>query len=206
MSDREFEPPSTASDAYASRMTALTDQRWKRVLSVQAPYRWNLRRMHPGFVLDVGCGIGRNLAHLVGHAVGVDHNERCVETARERGYIAFTSQDFATSEYAQPSTFDSILLSHVLEHMTEAEALSVIGQYLPFLKADGRLIVITPQELGQRSDPTHVRLVDFAASEAIAEALNFEVVTQRSFPFPRVFGSLFKYNEFVVVCEKRDAA
>ena len=44
----------TQSEAYAARLDSLESARWKRWLNVQAPYRWNLRRLRLGFVLDVG--------------------------------------------------------------------------------------------------------------------------------------------------------
>jgi len=49
---------------------------------VQAPYRRNLRRLvGDRAVLDVGCGIGRNLANLGPGSVGVDHNAHSWPTA-----------------------------------------------------------------------------------------------------------------------------
>ena len=59
----------------------LQTARWKQWLDVQAPFRWNLRRLDPGFTLDIGCGIGRNLLHLPRQGVGVDTNEHCVRAA-----------------------------------------------------------------------------------------------------------------------------
>jgi SAM-dependent methyltransferase len=59
---------------YAARLDRIGRSRWRKLLNVQAPYRSNLRRLAPGFTLDVGCGVGRNLAHLDGLAVGVDAN------------------------------------------------------------------------------------------------------------------------------------
>ena len=50
--------------SYADRLRRKEDARWKQVLDVQAPYRWNLRRQELGRTLDVGCGIGRNLVSL----------------------------------------------------------------------------------------------------------------------------------------------
>ena len=50
----------TTAQAYTDRLAALEQARWKQLLDVQAPYRWNLRRLLGEHrVLDVGCGIGR---------------------------------------------------------------------------------------------------------------------------------------------------
>jgi hypothetical protein len=75
----------------------------------------------------------------------------------------------------------------------------LIAAYLPHLHPGGRVVLITPQEVGQRSDPTHVRLVDAAASRAMLEGLGARVVSSRSFPLPRWGGRVFVHNETVVV-------
>src|SRR5262245_7515058 len=103
---------------YTERLLRLQSVRWKRVLDVQAPYRWNLRRLEPGFTLEIGCGIGRNLLHLRGNGVGTDTNPYSIEVCRSRGLTAFTPAEFAETEYAAPGTFETILFSHVAEHMT----------------------------------------------------------------------------------------
>ncbi len=75
------DPDDTQSDAYTRRLESLSDAGWKRFFDVQAPYRWNIRRLDLGFTLDVGCGIGRNLVHLGGQGVGIDHNPDSIEAA-----------------------------------------------------------------------------------------------------------------------------
>ncbi|CAB4882953.1 unannotated protein [freshwater metagenome] len=169
----------------------------------QRPYRWNLRRLQPGFVLDIGCGIGRNLAHLDGRGVGIDHNTECVATCRASGLVAFEPHEFAASEYATEGRFDSMLLAHVIEHLSEADADDLVMAHLRFVCTDGRVILITPQERGQASDPTHVRFVDEPAVRRMASRLNLQVVSIRSFPFPRPVGRLFTHNETVSVLSRR---
>ncbi len=155
--------------------------------------------MQPGFVLDIGCGIGRNLAHLNGHGVGVDHNPTSVAACVSGGLTAFSPEDFEQSRYAESNTFDSVLLAHVVEHMTEVEACDLITAYLAYLRPGGRVILITPQERGQASDHTHVRFVDYAAVHGLARQVGLGVVALRSFPLPRVAGRVFTYNETVAV-------
>ncbi|WP_211215510.1 class I SAM-dependent methyltransferase [Agromyces subbeticus] len=169
---------------------------------MQAPYRWNLRRLHLGHTLDVGCGIGRNLANL-DDAVGVDHNATSVSIARERGHVAYSVEGFRESPHAIVGGFDTLLFAHVLEHMKRDEATELVRAYRPYLRAGGRLCFITPQERGFKSDPTHVEFVDFVALREICADLGLDIERSYSFPFPRWAGSIFIYNEFVVVARVR---
>jgi SAM-dependent methyltransferase len=187
----------STSDAYAGRLKSQLVW-WKRLLDVQAPYRWNLRRLKPGFMLDVGCGLGRNLGHVRGHGVGVDPNRACLAIAREAGFEVYTPEEFAASPHAQGRPFDSLLVAHVLEHMSFEEAVALVAANLPHLKPGGQVILITPQELGYAADPTHVQFMDLDALRRLAAALDLAVTRAFSFPFPRWMGRLFKYNEFVL--------
>jgi SAM-dependent methyltransferase len=197
----------TSGDDYAKRLVRLQTARWKQWLDVQAPFRWNLKRLDPGFVLDVGCGIGRNLLHFPTRGVGVDTNEECVRVARARGLTAFTPAELRQSpEYNRPSRFDTILFAHVAEHMSEDHAVALLTEYEPLLRPGGRLIMISPQEAGFKSDKTHVEFMDFTRLSSIAERLGFERQRAFSFPFPRWAGRLFTYNEFVVVSRKHGDA
>jgi SAM-dependent methyltransferase len=166
---------------------------------VQAPYRWNLGRLRLGFTLDVGCGIGRNLKNLDGYAVGVDNNSEAVAIAIRRGLTAFTPDEFNRSQFASPETFDSLLAAHVIEHLNRPAALELLRTYLPCVRSGGTVVLITPQERGFRSDASHVDFVDFSSLEAISDELGLTVQRSFSFPFPRVFGKIFTYNEFVLV-------
>jgi SAM-dependent methyltransferase len=202
MTDTRPSKPSTEGVDYTDRLRRVTGARWKRLLNTQAPYRWNVRRLGLGRTLDIGCGLGRNLAHLGGNGVGVDHNPTSVQVARAQGLTAFTIDEFLASAYARPDTFDSALAAHLVEHLTEDQAREVVGRYLPYVKSGGRVVFITPQERGYASDATHVRFMDFAGVGALAADLGLRVQRQYSFPFPRALGKLFTYNEFVVVAVK----
>lgn len=191
--------PSTAGAEYTDRLQRLSGARWKQLLNVQAPYRWNIRRLNLGRTLDVGCGLGRNLAHLGGNGVGVDHNAESIAYARKIGLEAYTVEDFFASEYARPGAFDSLLVAHVVEHMPEDDAATILESYLPFVRDGGQVCFITPQEAGYATDETHVRFVDFEGLAALSNRLGLTVQKQFSFPLPRALGKAFRYNEFVQV-------
>ena len=116
---------STRDDAYADRLAAREGVWWKRLLDVQAPYRWNLRRQNLGRTLDVGCGLGRNLQALSPDSVGVDHNEAAVRECRRRGLTAYTVTSGRPGRPDQQ--FDAILLAHVVEHVAEPPVARVVS-------------------------------------------------------------------------------
>lgn len=194
---------STKEKIYSKCLLESQEAWWRRLLNVQAPYGWNLRRLHPGFTLDIGCGLGRHLLHLGGNGVGIDHNPDSVRFARAQGLEVFTPEDFRGSPFNIPQRFDSLLLSHVAEHMTQAEVITLLSSYRELLKPQGKLIVIAPQEAGFRRDATHREFVDFQKAREIAGTLRLEVIKEYSFPLPRVFGKVFYFNEFVSVSLKK---
>lgn len=194
----------TAEAAYARRLLSLGGKRWKQLLDVQRPYRWNLGRTVQGRVLEVGCGVGRNLQHLADTAVGVDHNAEAIAVCRANGLTAYLPDEFRTQVARSPQVFDTLLLAHVIEHMHQREAEALLAEYLPFLRPGGLLLLICPQEAGFASDDTHVQFFDVTDLELLSRTVGAVPVHRSSFPFPRPVGRLFRYNESVVVARTRD--
>lgn len=189
----------TAGADYAARLRRRSASRWKRALDVQRPYRWNLRRLRLGRTLDVGCGIGRNLHHLDPGSVGVDHNASAVAVARAEGLEAYSTQEFAKLDRGSVGTFDAMLVAHVLEHVSVEVADELLASYQSYLRPAGRIVLITPQEAGYRSDETHVRFVDETGLAEHLRRVGADIERSYSFPFPRAVGRTFTYNEFVAV-------
>jgi SAM-dependent methyltransferase len=185
----------TETGEYAELLATLQGARWKRY--VPNPYRWFLRRQRLGFTLDVGCGIGRGLGYLDGHGVGVEHNPASVRICRERGFTAYLPDEFLASEYATPGRFDALLSAHVIEHLTPADAADMLATYLPFVRAGGQVLLITPQERGFATMPTHITFTDDDALTRLCTDAGLLVRRTRSFPLPRAAGKWFTYNEFV---------
>jgi 2-polyprenyl-3-methyl-5-hydroxy-6-metoxy-1,4-benzoquinol methylase len=192
----------TRGEDYAKRLHDKETARWKQVLNVQAPYRWNLRRHDLGRTLDVGCGIGRNLETLPPGSVGVDHNATSIAIARGRGLTALTTEEWKTSELRVPESYDGMLVAHVIEHMPPEQGLEVMQAYVPYLRPGGRVLFICPQERGYASDPTHVRWTTGEDLMDLSRELGLEPEQWRSFPLPRFTGKAFTYNEFNVVATK----
>lgn len=189
-------------EEYTQRLERSDTTWWKQLLDVQAPYRRHIRRVVKTPVLDVGCGIGRNLLHLDGQGVGVDTNAHSVEAARRRGLVTHTADSFPSTEDALVGRYRSLLFAHVLEHMDLDAATHLVGQYLPYLANEGLVVVIVPQEAGFASDPTHVAFVGPDEIASVARSNDLEVVEIYSFPFPPWVGRWFRHNETVAVLRK----
>ena len=192
----------TSGQDYTERLQANSGATWKRWLNVQAPYRWNLRRQDLGRTLDVGCGIGRNLAQLPAGSLGVDHNETSVAAARAAGLDAVTNTEWGLSGMAESAAFDSLLFAHVIEHMTYDDAVLLVLSYLGALQSGGKVFFICPQERGYASDPTHLSWTTGGDLEQLSRDVGLRPSPSRSFPGPRVVGRIFTYNEFNVMARK----
>jgi SAM-dependent methyltransferase len=192
----------TADRDYTARLENQTAKGWKRALGAQAPYRRHIRRVVEGRVLDVGCGIGRNLAHLDGNGVGIDINPHSIEVARRNGFTAHTADEFPGSPDAVPGGYDTLLLAHVLEHMPREEASDLLGDYVPYLRPGGRVVVIVPQKAGFASDPTHVNFLDLDDLAEIEGSHGLTRESGYSFPLPRFAGRWFTHNETVSLSRK----
>ena len=120
---------------------------------------------------------------------------------REHGHEAYVPDEFAAVVRSSDPVrrFDTLLCSHVLEHLDEPTGVDLIRQYLPHIVSGGRVMLITPQERGQRSDETHVRMMDVAALTSLAEQCGLVIERFASFPLPRLFGRWFIYNETVTI-------
>jgi 2-polyprenyl-3-methyl-5-hydroxy-6-metoxy-1,4-benzoquinol methylase len=187
-------------ESYTNRLIRLQTAGWKRFLPVQLPYALHLKTLAlPGSTLEVGCGIGRNLRVLGPSAVGIDVDRESVNYVVEALRLrAFTPAEFFKSAYGR-SRFDTLLLSHVLEHVDPSRLVELVSMYLPLVRPGGRVIMITPQERGHESDSTHVCFFDFDSAVRLARTLGLTIEKQYSYPFPRPFGRIFRYNEFVTL-------
>lgn len=123
--------------------------------------------------------------------------------ARDKGLEAYTVDEFFSNPTVSgPGWYEAILAAHLVEHLPFETAIEVLRSYLPCLRPDGRVLLITPQERGYDSDPTHVAFTDFEVLRRLCAELGLEVEREWSFPFPRWAGKPFIYNEFHVLARK----
>jgi SAM-dependent methyltransferase len=196
MSTLDPDTGSTRDAAYTERlMASVRGSRLRRL--AQIPYRRHIRSMELGRVLDIGCGVGRNLVFLDGNGVGVDHNASSVAVARGRGLIAYTSDEFRDSPDARDASFDALLIAHVLEHLTPDDARALVTDNLRYIRPGGSVVAICPQQRGQASDPTHLTEFPAARLRELLESCGVGGVVVHSFPFPFWMGRVFTHNETV---------
>jgi hypothetical protein len=93
-------------------------------------------------------------------------------------------------------------MAHVLEHLSADEGENLLRQYLPYIRAHGRVVLICPQHAGFRTDPTHVTFLEGRHLERLAERCGMSGTSVRSHPFPGAVGRVFAHNETVLVGNK----
>jgi SAM-dependent methyltransferase len=126
-------------------------------------------------VLDVGCSYGHCLAHFGPGSVGIDSNPQhvafCVAIGLEARVI-----DANRPEDLAPSSFDTIWICDVLEHLNGPRA--ALRSLKPVLKPDGRILVFLTLAPALRPVRAALRRVD-GAFDAHAHHYQFTYDTAR---------------------------
>ena len=98
-------------------------------------------------ILDLGCGLGSLsilLAKQGKKVTAVDDSKEYLEIAKKKSkdlHINYIQLDFTTQELKEKTTYDTIIISGVIEHIKEDETfLKKINKHL---KKEGILIILT---------------------------------------------------------------
>ena len=137
--------------------------------------------------------------------MGVEYNEASVAFCKERGldvihYDGF-ADDWALSFLPKKRTFESMVISHVLEHLDEP--VRVLGRLLAAARGLGveRVLVIVPGRAGYRIDATHVTFVDqqMLALPELTVDTGFQLTHTVYYPGDwRSLGEVFAHHELQV--------
>jgi 2-polyprenyl-3-methyl-5-hydroxy-6-metoxy-1,4-benzoquinol methylase len=125
--------------------------------------------VHGPRVLNVGVGYGvwcEGLAPIAdsgrAHVVGGDVDARLVEAMRAR-FPALDYRVTRAEDLDDPDGFDTIVASHLLEHVDEPVAL--LRRWRVMLRPDGRILVVVPN-----ADSAHRRLgVEMGLLDVVTE-------------------------------------
>lgn len=173
---------------------------------VRKAYLHSARRRLRGPTLDFGCGVGELLATLPPGSQGLEYNRATVEHCRRNGldvdwYDGF-SDDWQLSAIDGDRRFESMVVSHVLEHLDQP--MVVLRRLLSSAARFGiqRVLVVVPGRAGFRIDATHRTFVDRAmlSRPDVVEGTGFRVRSSRYFPGNvRAVGDWFPHHELQVL-------
>ena len=136
-----------------------------------------------------------------GHGVSVSTRTRPrLRCARENGHEAYTPEEFAAA--VLPAGFAvrhaAVLARARASRRADRSRFASRGIHaVPSRRCT--VVIITPQERGQRSDATHVRFMDDAALTALADKCGLVDRQDVVVPAAALFGRWFIYNETVTV-------
>ena len=94
-------------------------------------------------VLDVGCGPGTNARHFANQQyLGIDLNERYVESAARRYGRRFIAADAAEFVARANDRFDFILVNSFLHHLDDATTRRILSNLAGLLTEDGHIHIL----------------------------------------------------------------
>lgn len=188
---------------YQTERSAL--RKWVRRLYLRSAAR-QLR----GPTLDFGCGVGELLQRLPDGSQGLEYNPATVAYCRSVGlpvqaYDGF-ADDWRLRVLPENARFESMVISHVLEHLDEP--MVILNKLLHAARqhAVRRVLVIVPGRAGYRIDSTHRTFVDrsMLARREVVEGSGFTLQSARYFPGNlRRIGDVFPHHELQVMFERR---
>lgn len=176
-------------------------RKWVRKL-----YLRSAARQLKGPTLDFGCGIGELLERLPYGSRGLEYNLATVEFCRAKGLPVDTydgfSDNWQLSAIPHEVRFDSMVISHVLEHLERPG--DVLHRLLSAASIRGihRVLVIVPGPAGYRIDATHRTFVDtqLLADPEVVSGTGFRLKRARYFPGDvRQLGNWFPHHELQVL-------
>lgn len=161
-----------------------------------------------GASLDFGCGIGHLLQKLPGGSKGVEYNHEAVKFCRDKGLTVMYYDGFADnwglSTLPADWTFQSLVISHVLEHLDEP--MNVLRALLAAGEGRGisKVLVIVPGMAGFGIDLTHRTFVNIEMLQnAGLEAMGWQIMSAKHFPGNwKPLGNYFPHHELQVLLER----
>lgn len=94
-------------------------------------------------VLDVGCGPGTNTHHFARvDYLGIDINEKYIDSARRRYGRAFVVADVTRYRVADDQRFDCVLVNSFLHHVATPDVQRILAHLESLLTPDGHVHIL----------------------------------------------------------------
>lgn len=189
----------------------------KQIDRQQSPFRKVIKSFYVARVLrhvkgravDLGCGAGQILKCLPNGSVGIETNPFLVEYLTKQGLPVIQASANIGFDLSglQPHQFNTLILSHVLEHVSEADR--VLSRLLCDCATLGisRVILVVPGMAGFNSDATHKTFIDwnYLRSRKMLEVEGYKIVHRSYFPGDISFlGKVFAYHEMMFIYDRQD--
>jgi SAM-dependent methyltransferase len=132
-----------------------------------AGYREVLARVGPGWLLDLGCGLGDGSARLVApdrRVVGVDYDPATAASARRRHPDLVAACCDAAALALGDRRFDWVCSSHLIEHFADPDR--HVAEVSRVLADGGAAFFVTPNGPADFENPYHVHLFEPAGLRA----------------------------------------
>lgn len=173
---------------------------YRRFFPVDIPFKFIAKSCCRGKILDIGCGPGRYLAFFPERATGIDHNIDFINYTRKRGFTSFHTSEL---DKIKEQKYDTLLFSHILEHMPMNIGENLIKQYINFLKNNGRIVIVVPHGCCYKNDPTHVLYYGPEQINQLSQRIGFHLKKSFYNPFPD-FLSNFLITDGIYILERED--
>lgn len=143
----------------------------------------------PGKILEIGCGAGSLLADLTARgfkALGVDQSSTALALARTLAADNAHMEIAATTDNAEPESYDFLTAFEVLEHIEDDH--TALADWSHFLRPDGTLVFSVPAHPHRWNAADewagHFRRYTRDDLHALAEGAGYEVKDIQSYGFP----------------------
>jgi hypothetical protein len=181
-----------------------TNRSWLRK-TIRKIYLWQVRRHVIGNAIDFGCGVGEHLSTFSKGSMGLEVNEATVKYCQAHGMnvkLYKPDEDNYALKDVPAGQFQSLVISHVLEHLTDPDL--ILKKLMDSCRRIGvkRVFVTVPCEAGFAHDKTHVTFItrDYVMQKGLENYGGYKLVKWGYFPFNlRFVGKLYTYNEFYLV-------
>lgn len=160
-----------------------------------------------GNSIDIGCGNGSLLQILGDDSVGFEVNQEAVKLCKNKNLDVYEipeNNPWNTVKKHLPLNCQTIVLSHVLEHIENPEFF--LTQLLDFAinYKIKRIVLVSPGKKGFLSDKTHIKFIcaNWLKKNNFIEKYSLKIVKNLHFPFNNhKVGHLFTHNEWHLVAD-----